>query len=455
VTATISGMRALLAAALSALLLVAAGCGGGGSAGVAQGATLGADSAQLVPPDAAAFVSVDSNLDSAQWQRVDDLTKRFPARAKLLDDLRSQLQKRGLSWQDDVAPALGDELDVAVLGSGKNSEYVAYAKPDDVAKLRTLATKLSAGSDKYTVEQIGGWSVVADSQELFAQVRTAQNGRSLADVAAFDDAWASVSGDALARSYVSGKALAAETKAFRLAKLTAQADWFAARVAADGDALRLEVARHPQSAVAAAKRLALLGDVPSGASLAVAFQGGSDLLAQVSGTKLGAQLPLKQLGPLLTGEGVLYVRPSGLLPLFALEVVPKDPQAALAAARALVQSLAGKLGLVPLSAQLVGGKVVISDGPAAAAALRSGPKLVDDSTYKDAVSSAGVPAQTTYLVYADVTGLAPFIQLLAQSLGGQTADQKLGGNLEHVGTVVAWSSKEGGTARLHLWVHPT
>jgi len=197
-------MRALLVAALSLVVLVVAGCGGGGATGVASGATLGTDAARLVPPDATAFVSIDTNLDSAQWQRVDDLTKVFPARAKLLDRLRAELQQRGLTWKDDVAPALGDELDVALLGKGDNVEYVAYAKPDDVAKLRTLADKLSEGDEKYTVEQIGGWSVVADSRELFDEVRGAQSGRSLADVSAFDDAWSSVSGDALARLYADG-----------------------------------------------------------------------------------------------------------------------------------------------------------------------------------------------------------------------------------------------------------
>ena len=147
-------MRALLAAALSALALAVAGCGGGGSAGIASGATLGTGAVQ-VPPDATAFVSIDSNLGSGQWHRVDDLTKSFPARAKLLDDIRAELQKRGLTWKDDVAPALGDEVDVAAFGSGDNVEYVAYAKPDDVAKLRTLASKVSDANDKYTVEQIG------------------------------------------------------------------------------------------------------------------------------------------------------------------------------------------------------------------------------------------------------------------------------------------------------------
>ena len=120
-------MRALIAVALSSLLLVAAGCGGGGSTGVASGATLGTDAAQLVPPDAVAFVSVDTNLDSAQWQRVDDLTKSFPARAKLLDTISSELQKRGLTWKDDIAPALGDELDLAAFGDKQPLEYVAYA----------------------------------------------------------------------------------------------------------------------------------------------------------------------------------------------------------------------------------------------------------------------------------------------------------------------------------------
>jgi hypothetical protein len=444
-------MRALLAAALAALVVVMAGCGGGGGAGVARGAALSADAAQLVPPDATAFVSVDSSLDSAQWQRVDDLTKSLPARAKLLDDIRSELQKRGLSWKDDVAPALGAELDVAVFGSGKNVEYVAFAKPDDVGKLRTLATKVSEGNEHYTVEQIGGWSVVADSQELFGKVRTAQSGRSLADVAAFTSAWSSVSGDALARAYVNGDALASKPK---IVKLAGKPDWFAARVAADGDALRLEIASHPLAPTSAPTKQALLGDVPSGSALAVAFHGSSDLLAQASSTKLGAKLPLKQLAPLLTGDGALYVRPSGLIPDIALELTPKDPQAALASARTLLQKIAGTLAPLQLTAQLSGNKLVISDGPVATAALRGGSKLVDDSTYKDAVKSAGVPAQTTFLVYADVKELTPLIQLAAQALGGKATDQSLGDNLQHVGTVVAWGSKDNGVARLHLWVQP-
>ena len=441
-------MRAMLATALAALAVVAAGCGGGGSAGLASGATLGQSAAQLVPSDATAFVSVDSNLGSAQWQRLDDLTKSFPARAKLLDEINAQLQMKGLSWKDDVVPALGNELDVAAFGSGSNVEYVAYTKPHDAAKLSALASKVSEGNDKYTVQQIGGWSVVADAQDLFDKVRAAANGTSLADGAAFKAAWSSVSGDALARAYVNGSATGIGTL-----KLTGgKADWYAARVAAKGDALQVDVTRHPQGTTAATAR-PLLGDVPSGAALAVAFHGAGDLLAQLAATKVASQLPVKQLAPLLTGDGVLYVRSASLIPDVAIELTPKDPQAALVAARGLLQQLSGKLGPLQVTAQLSGTKLVIADGPAAANALRGGSKLVNDSAYRDAVKAAGAPAKTTLLAYADVTALAPVIQLALGALGGKS-DPSIGANLQHVGTVVAWLGKTNGTARYRLWVQP-
>ena len=63
-------MRAAIAAALAAVfLLVAAGCG----SSTAATDQAGGDAAQLVPPSALAFVSADTNLDSAQWGTVKDL----------------------------------------------------------------------------------------------------------------------------------------------------------------------------------------------------------------------------------------------------------------------------------------------------------------------------------------------------------------------------------------------
>jgi len=416
-------MRALAAAALAVLVVVVAGCGSRTTPGIARGANVDGNAATLVPADAKAFVAIDTDLGSQQWQRIDTLTKSFPGRAKAIAKLLD-----GLDWQKDVAPALGPELDVAVLGK---QDVVAFTKPSDESKLQALAAKLSKGNEHYTVEDIGGWSVVADSQDLFTRVHAVQSGQSLAEAPAFQSAWSSIAGDGVARAYVS----------------RAAGNWLAARVGADADALRVDAAIHPRTLPALASR-SLLGDVPSGAALAVAFRTTGDLLQQFPSTKL----PVKQLAPFLAGGGVLYARPAGLLPEVALELAPNDPKAAAASANALLHSLAGKLGPLQLTAQLSAGKLVISDSPAAATALRSGPKLVDDAAFKDVLAKAGVPAQTTFLAYADVPQLAPFIPVLLQGITGKAPDPSLAENLAHVGPVVAWGTRDGALMRLHVWL---
>jgi hypothetical protein len=418
-------MRVVAAAALAALALVAAGCGGG-TPRSAQAANVAGDAATLVPSDAKAFVAVDADLSSQQWQRIDTLTKAFPARAKLVGKLLD-----GVDLQKDVVPALGPEVDFAALGK---QEIVAFTKPSDESKLSALAAKLSKGNERYTVEQIGGWSVVADSADAFTRIRNAASGQSLGDTPAFQSAWSSVAGDGVARVYATGRDI----------------DWVAARISADSDALRADAVVQPRGALPGLAPRSLLSDVPSGAALAVAFRGTGDLLQRLPQMKL----PLKQLAPLLAGGGVLYARPAGLLPEAALELAPKDPTAAIASAHALLRSLGGKLGPVQLTAQLSGGKLVIADSPAAVTALSTGPKLVGDSAFKDAVKNAGVPAQTSFLAYADVSQLAPFIPPLLQALTGKAPDPALGDNLAHVGPVVAWGTREGGQAHLHFWLQP-
>jgi hypothetical protein len=415
-------MRAFAAAALASLAFVVASCGGSNSASVA-GADPDGGAASLVPKDATAFVAVGTDLSSQQWQHVDALTKNFPARAKLMAEVL-----HGLDFQKDVAPALGPEVDVTVLGK---KDYVAFAKPSDEAKLSALAAKLSTGTKHYTVQKIGGWSVVADSQDLFNEVRAAQSGQSLAESPTFQTAWASVAGDGIARAYMSH----------------GNAGWLAAKVSADSDALRADAVLHPRQAPTLAAQ-SLLGDVPSGAALAVAFRSTGDLLAQVH----VAKLPVKQLAPLLSGGGVLYMRPAGLIPELALELAPKNPQAALTTARTLLRSL--KLGPVQLTAQISDGKLVIADSPTAVAALRTGPKLVDDAAFKDTLSKAGVPADTSFLAYADVPQVAPFVPPLVQAVTGKAPDPALADNLAHVTTIVAWGTRDGALVHLHLWVKP-
>src|ERR671933_2165958 len=105
-------MRRLAALAAAALRPVLAGCGGGGSAPTASSG----DGAELAPADAAAFVAIDSNPDSEQWKTVERLARKFPGADDLVGSVTRDLrEKSGLDYEDDVRPALGDEVDVVWL----------------------------------------------------------------------------------------------------------------------------------------------------------------------------------------------------------------------------------------------------------------------------------------------------------------------------------------------------
>jgi Protein of unknown function (DUF3352) len=445
-------MRAFVAVALASLTIVVAGCGGASSStGSPAAGKLGAGAAQLVPADALAYASVDTDQSSQQWQQLDALTQGLAVRAKVLQQLSAALAQYGLAYDRDVKPALGKELDIAVLKvEAGNPEAVAFTQPADEAKLRALASKFDQRSEHYTVEQVGGWSVVADSEDAFAAVRSAQSGRSLADTSGYTAAQSQGGGSTITRVYLAQGAFTTLGKNLPSAGKTAPA-WAAAKVDVGSDTVRAS-ALAAGNAVAAPYTPELLRDVPSRAALAVSFKGSAQL-AQALAAAQANMLPLRQLAPLLTGEGVLYVRANGLAPEVAVELAPKDPQAALARARAVLSGAgaAGRVGPLPLTAQLSAGKLVIADSPAAVSALRGGAKLVDDAAFKDALKEAGAPKLRSALVYADVAQLAPFLQLAAQAGGGKPVDPAVTDALGHVGPLVAWATHSSTGSRFELW----
>src|SRR5215204_3003767 len=71
------GARMRSLGALGVLVFVLAGCGGPTS-------SVGAGGADIVPADAPAFVTIDTDLDSSQWQTIDQLASRFPDKDKLI-----------------------------------------------------------------------------------------------------------------------------------------------------------------------------------------------------------------------------------------------------------------------------------------------------------------------------------------------------------------------------------
>src|SRR5919204_366344 len=138
--------------------------GGGGKTGVS-----GPSGASLVRSTALAFVSIDSDLGSSQWQQVDDLSHKFPGRSKALERLRQELAKHDIDYGRDVEPALGPEVDLAAAaGSTPNAtSFVVLTKPDDADKYKELVKKLNASdtSGKPAVyREVNGWYALSDSQ---------------------------------------------------------------------------------------------------------------------------------------------------------------------------------------------------------------------------------------------------------------------------------------------------
>ena len=419
-------MRSAAAAVALTLLLIAAGCG---SSIAATGTSSGTDAASLVPASALAYVSADANLDSAQWQVVTDVLGPLP---------------NNVDYKNEIKPALGDRVTVAVLGID-NCKPVAIArvKPTDEAKLSALAKKFDQGTEHYTVEQIGGWSVVADSASAFQAVRNADSGSSLADSADFKSAVSQVGDSGLATAYASGSGVQSlPAKLQALVRVAGSPRWVAAGISADKTALQVK-ARAAGGTSAAAYRPALLHDVPSGAILAVSFKDVNQLLARVqSEPLLRTSLPafVTALHP-LGGEGVLYLLPGTLIPVVTLEVHPSDPAAATAALR----EVAAKAGnMLPLHVERHG-QVVLLTNAAAPTSPGSG-SLTDDQPFKDALAAADVPAEVTWLAYADIPRLAPILQALASLTGNGQAKPSTTGKLDKFQTLVAFGARSGSTS---------
>src|SRR4029077_160052 len=124
----------------------------------------------------------------------------------LLAEARKDLLEDGLTWERDVKPALGPELDLALLDfNDADHNYVFFTKPKDQAKFDHL---LETGDEPQVHREIDGWTVFADNRRAldnFEQAREA--GDTLADEPAFQDAMADQPDDAVLRGYVSGQRL--------------------------------------------------------------------------------------------------------------------------------------------------------------------------------------------------------------------------------------------------------
>ena len=364
-----AAMRLLRVSLLVAVALAASGCGTAKKQAAVGGAS-------LVPATAPAFVSIDSNLSSDQWKKVDSLLRKFPGRSRLLAAANSQvLGSSGLDYEKDVKPAVGPELDIVWLDfANGGSNAIVLTQPKDEAKFKALidkGNKSGTSGSNAVIGKVGDWTVVSDSMAKIDRFRSESTGaKKLADDAQFKDAMGQLPGKSIVAVYAKGRSLidavmqsipaGVPGKTFDFTS-GQQPEYIAAALAAGGDGLQFVGASRSKATPKTSEfKSKLLGNVPGDAIMFVSFRGGDQVGQQLHSLQSNPQYRAGlsqleqslgvQVAPLLAlvkGEVAFYVRPQAPIPEVTLVLEAADEQSALATVDKMVRRLTPKIGSVP------------------------------------------------------------------------------------------------------------
>ena len=474
--------RTFIAALLTTLsLLLAAGCGGTSGGGSSEGAI-------FVRSDVLAFVSIDSDLGSSQWQTVNDLSKKFQGRTMALAQIDQALAKQKLDYDRDIKPALGPEVDVAVAaGATRNDvQFIVLTKPHDSGKFKDLIKKLNAqdtsGKSAVYKEVHDGWYAVSDSTTSIDNVLNG-SGKALAFDSTFDDAMGELPREALAKAYVNGAQLAKlfhqynQGRGSGLAGATSgldKLDFVSASLSAEGDGIRMHGAVQGPGASALAGsgdyHSKLLSDVPADALAFLTFRTGkglgSALQSMSAPLEYALGISVDDLVGLFANESALYVRPGAVIPEITLLLQPKSTTSALATLDKLARRVARAAG-----ATVKGGaektidfgqfavhygakvnKVVITNAATGVAQVGSpGDKLTDSADFKEAKGAARLPDSNGGFVYLDLKNAIPLIEGFA-GLAGENLPSSVTENLRPLRSFLAWNAGSGNTRTFDLFL---
>ena len=490
-------MRLFRLVLIGVVALTLMGCGASDKA--ASGA------AEIVPANAPAYVSVDSNADSDQWSQIEQLLEKFPdggqatrfLRASFEDDLK-------LDWERDVKPALGDEIDIVWLDFKNQGEnVVAVTKPKDEEKFRAAVQKGNAtdpSGDDLIVGEYQDWLILSDSQAKIDRFKQqVPQGDSLADDATYKDALAELPDDSLVAVFARGRELlqvvedSASLPGGSLFQLQAgqRPEFIAAAFAAQDEGLRLVSASLTETEApnqVETFESKLLADVPGDAVAFVALRGGDAFdrqLQQLEGEGMTGPalkefermfgLKIDTITGLFENEVALYIRAGTPFPEVTLLLEAPNEQQALTAVDLVVKQLTKNVPTQPcqepeeqagVKVNCVGlsgfsiryaafdGKVVITTGAQSIEEIRSGgPRLADDDAFKSARAAAGMPDETAGFLWLDVEDGLPLVIGLAEASGGSAAiPQAFRRNLEPLRSLVAWSDRDGRTSTAELFL---
>jgi Protein of unknown function (DUF3352) len=467
--------RPLLALLVALLALPLAACGGGGGGKGSSATTSGEGGAAIVPKTAPLLIRLDSTFDSPQWTALNALLKKFPDGDKLFSGIAGP----GVDFEQDVKPALGPETDLFALNGQdlQNDVFLGATQPDDQAKFDALLAK---DEDKPVSEEIEGWQVIADKRETIDRYKLAKRGGALADSADYKAAIDSLPPAAVATVYVDGPTLSRELS--KDAKTgtgsgpvpgVGRISWLAGAVSAEEKGFALDLRLKGDELEVTPFTSELAAQVPADVALFVDVKGLDAALEEARRTpavqkQLGeAQKALggliDEVIALFKGETAITVRPVGAADEYTLVVTVEDE----AQASATLDKLATLLGAYTQSAPeplsvggvpahklslgksaiyytVFDGKLVVTNAEGGITGLQEGPRLADSQAYKDTAEAAGLPDQSTGIVYADVPKLLPLLDTLAKSgKDGKPIPPEVKRNLEALTTVLVYGSVDG------------
>ncbi len=455
--------------------LAVAGCGGSETA--ADGSV--PSSARLAPADALGFVTLNTDEGSAQWEQAEALLDLFPgAREAVLDEVGEALSDEGLTWDGDVAPALGPEV-VVVMTVGR--QPVVLTQPDDGAKLDAL---LEQGDQQLARSTVDGWTALAQDQATLDAYAAAVERGTLDTVESFTEAMTSLPAEALARAWIDASSLTDELgKALEGTGATVDVavDSLAAAISAEEDGLFVSIGVQAPGGVGDTHYEPKLFDQgPGDAVAAFSFGGSQSAFDKLRGTAdldaVSDQLQslvgisLESVFDALSGEGVLYVRPGDVIPEVTLVLAAGDTSETLATidtiARKAAEQSGGAVtsgtedgvavsklevqGMTVTYGALDGDTVIVTLGEDAIADFRAdGDKLVDSEAFTRASERVGLEELTTGFLYVDVDGLIPFVEGFT---GGAAVPAEAREALESLDSVILAASGDGDLTRVSGFV---
>jgi Protein of unknown function (DUF3352) len=495
---TMRAPRAILLVFLAALAVVVAGCGGAAQKGKAS-STPGAT---MVTAHALAYVTVSSDLGSSQWKQVDELSQKFPGRDKAIAQIKKSLSAQNVDYTADIKPALGSEVDFAVVNGATPSEvsYAALTKPEDPLRFKALVAKLnqdSSGPGAVDRDLGNGWFALSKNQQMIDRVVETNESNSLAHDPTFNDGLAKLPSEAIAKAYVNGPELATllrqavqqSNTQLDLSSLGGidKLDFISASLSAESDGVRLKgaVSGSGSATLGSGEYTSKLMDgVPGDALAFLTFQGGGladqfqklmknpQIAPGIKQFEQGLGISVNDILDLFRNEVGFYARPGSPIPEFTLVLGSSDEQKAMGTIDKLFTSL-GATGMtqpcpttdqggvtmkcVTISSLAVhygasDGKVFITTGPSAVSEYKSsGNKLADDTDFKDAKAAAGMPDSTGGFTYVNLKDTIPMIETLA-GLGGSKVPPDVSANLDPLRSLLAWGAGSGDTRTFDVFL---